>query len=139
MLKQSLRSTPIALGLVLTMLLAAWPSTDVSGRAPQERVWEAAEPAAGSTLFLPLVAKPFGPPDLVITSPGDGMSVGGTSFFAAQPVQPGAVTSVAFKAGTTDLGSDTTPADGFQVYLDASKLPAGPLTLSATASGPTGT
>jgi hypothetical protein len=59
-------------------------------------------------------------------------------FFAAQPLNPAGVSRVTFKAGSTTLGTDSTPADGFKVFLNAKTFPAGPLQLTATASGPCG-
>jgi hypothetical protein len=89
-------------------------------------------------IYLPLVGVAPGPPQFTIISPADGLSISGTSIFAVQPIDPGTVRRVAFRAGSIDLGVDSTAADGFQVYLDASLLPAGPLALRAIATGPTG-
>jgi hypothetical protein len=59
-------------------------------------------------------------------------------YFAAQPIEPASVSSVSFRAGSTNLGTDSTPADGFKVFFNAKNFPAGPLQLVATASGPSG-
>src|SRR5262245_23685065 len=56
-------------------------------------------------------------PDFVITAPGEGWSISGMTFFAVQPVGVDSVTSVNFKAGSTDLGTDNDAADGFRVFL----------------------
>ncbi|MCL4858382.1 MAG: hypothetical protein KJZ93_03200, partial [Caldilineaceae bacterium] len=93
---------------------------------------------ADDPVFLPLIGVPPGPPQFTISSPANGLSISGTSIFAVQPIDPRTVRSVAFRAGNVELGVDDTPADGFKVYIDASQLPAGPLTLSARATGPTG-
>jgi hypothetical protein len=77
-------------------------------------------------------------PEFAIISPQEGWTVSGMLFFAAQPLDAAGVYSVTFQAGSTILGTDATPADGFKVYLDADAFPAGPLQLTATASGPCG-
>lgn len=74
----------------------------------------------------------------VINSPQAGSRIAGTVFFSAQPFDPSEVSSVSFTAGTTDLGTDTTPADGFKVFLSAKDFSAGALTLSATVQGRNG-
>jgi len=115
---------------VLSLLLA-------SG-APRYAPLSAQEAQPGTQTFLPFVSGPPGPPEFTIISPGDALSISGTSLFAVQPAAADSITSVAFSAGAAALGVDDTGDDGFQVFLDASQLPAGPLTLSATATGPTG-
>src|SRR3954447_10065336 len=57
----------------------------------------------GDILHLPLVSAPPGPPDFIIISPADGLTVSGTSFFAVQPLEAASVTSVSFQAGATNL------------------------------------
>ena len=49
-----------------------------------------------------------GGPSFVINSPKDGSSIAGTIYFSAQPFDSTEVASVNFKAGNTDLGTDTT-------------------------------
>ncbi len=93
---------------------------------------------APNTIFLPIIVTPPGPPDFEITSPSDGWTVSGMLYLAAQPRDPKTVTRVAFSAATTSLGVDNTPGDGYQVFFDASAFPAGNLTLTAVASGPSG-
>lgn len=106
---------------------------------PQAGVVAQGQVAAGKeTIHLPLLGAPHGPPDFTILSPTPGSSVSGTSLFAIQPAEAGQITSVDFQAGGTDLGADSSAADGLQAFLDVSALPAGPLQLSATASGPSG-
>jgi hypothetical protein len=115
---------------VTALLLASLilPATSVNAQDAQ----------GDDPIFLPLIGGDPGPPQFAIISPAAGLSISGTSIFAVQPVNPATVRRVAFRAGDVDLGVDDTPANGFQVYLDASQLPAGPLTLTATATGPTG-
>ena len=105
---------------------------------PRTPAAHAQDAQADDAVFLPLIGVPPGPPQFTIISPATGLSISGTSIFAVQPVDSRTVRSVAFRAGNVELGVDDTPADGFQIYLDASQLPAGPLTLSARATGPTG-
>ena len=75
-------------------------------------------------------------PDITIINPGEGWTVSGMMWFAVQSIDP--ISSVSFMAGSTDLGTDTTPNDGFKVFLDASSFPTGTLQLSATASNACG-
>lgn len=91
--------------------------------------------AADSTIFLPIVRAPPGPPDFEIISPGEGWTVSGMMYFVAQARDPQSVNSVAFSVGGTLLGIDDIPEDGFRVFFDASAFPAGALTLTAVASG----
>lgn len=93
---------------------------------------------AAVTLFAPAVRTPLGPPDFEIIAPAGGWTVSGTLFFAVQARVPRSVSSVTFLAGSTTLGTDNTPDDGYRVFLDAGAFPAGPLTLTAQASGPAG-
>jgi len=101
-----------------------------------------AQDAAADPIFLPIIRKGDvvggNPPDFVINSPPDGSSVGGTTFFAIQPTSTAVINSVSFRAGSTDLGTDTTASDGFRVFLNARNLTAGITELTATASGPGG-
>ncbi|GAB4444976.1 MAG: hypothetical protein OHK0015_46860 [Chloroflexi bacterium OHK40] len=90
------------------------------------------------SLFMPMLSTPHGPPAFAIASPGDGWTLAGTSLFGIAPTDLATISSVTFIAGATVLGTDSTPADGFRAFLDARALPAGPLTLSATARGPGG-
>jgi hypothetical protein len=79
-----------------------------------------------------------GGPQFVINSPRDGVSTAGTLFFSAQPFNPSEIASVNFKVGDTDLGTDTTPEDGFRVFFIARDHSAGPLNLTATVTGKNG-
>ncbi|HMN28380.1 MAG TPA: hypothetical protein PKE45_09525 [Caldilineaceae bacterium] len=107
--------------------------------APNAYAQDDSESTGGQTpTYLPLVGGLPAPPEIVIVSPANGLSISGTSLFAVQPLDAEAVTSVAFRAGSKQLGIDTTPADGFQIFLDVSQLAAGPLQLTATATGHTG-
>ena len=81
---------------------------------------------------------PTSAPVFAIMTPVEGSHIGGTTFFAIQPLTAQTITSVNFKAGNTDLGTDSTAADGFRVFVDVKTLPAGSLQFSATANGPGG-
>ncbi|MEM8859878.1 MAG: hypothetical protein AAGD96_16240 [Chloroflexota bacterium] len=77
-------------------------------------------------------------PDFLITSPVEDWTISGVANFSIQPDIASGVNSVSFSAGGTDLGTDSTASDGFQVYLDTSQFSDGPLTLTATAESPCG-
>ena len=79
-----------------------------------------------------------GGPSFVISSPKDGSNITGTIYFSAQPFDATEVASVNFKAGNTDLGTDTTASDGFKVLLDSKDFPEGTLTLTAVLEGKNG-
>ncbi len=79
-----------------------------------------------------------GGPSFVINSPKDGSSIAGTIYFSAQPFDATEVASVNFKAGNTDLGTDTTASDGFKVFLDSKDFPEGTLNLTAALKGKNG-
>ena len=83
-------------------------------------------------------AAPAEGPSFVIDTPADGSIIGGTIWFSVSPSRPADVAAVAFEAGGQDLGTDTTSADGFRVYLDGKTFAADGLTLTATATGKTG-
>ena len=133
--------TLFALAIMVTLLWSTLPRAAVAVRVvAEEPVPEKVAPqAAAAKIYLPAVGRPPGPPQFAISSPLIGSSISGTLFFAVQPDVLGQITTVAFKAGTTDLGTDTTPADGFRIFLNARTLPAGQQQLSATATGPGGT
>src|SRR5688572_18564915 len=57
-----------------------------------------------SSIFLPLLSAPPGPPEFVITSPVADSQIAGTVFFSIQPHTPGAITHVEFQASSIDLG-----------------------------------
>jgi len=81
---------------------------------------------------------PGGGPAFLINSPADSSSVAGVTWFSVQPENADEVARVEFKAGDADLGADTTPADGFKVFLAARDHAAGPLRLEATVTGKDG-
>jgi PKD domain len=83
----------------------------------------------------PSPPNPTGGPSFTINSPLENSSIGGTSFFSVQAETPSLVTSVSFKAGSNDLGTDNTVLDGFKVFLNAKDYPAGALTLEAKVTG----
>ena len=89
-------------------------------------------------LYLPLVVKPPAPPSFEIISPLDGAQISGSLYFAVQVTALKSVESVAFQAGGVELGSDSSAADGFRVFLDAGDFAAGLLQLTAIADGPSG-
>jgi hypothetical protein len=121
---------PLAASVKAQQLLNHWrPPIDSSTRI---------EGTGSHAVFLPVITTPPGPPDFEIISPADGWTVSGMMYFAAQPRDMETVSSVTFTAGSTPLGTDDTPADGFRVFFDASAFPAGMLTLTATGSGPSG-
>jgi hypothetical protein len=91
-----------------------------------------------SDTFLPLILQPPGPPAFEISNPGNGWTISGSLWFAIQVTKADTVNSVTFHAGATVLGTDNTPGDGFKIFLDASALPAGNQSLTATATGPSG-
>ncbi len=104
-----------------------------------------AQPPEDDTVYLPIIRgtgepteQAGDPPDFVINSPIASSTVGGTTFFSIQPTNGETISKVTFRAGSTDLGSDTTGGDGFRVFLDASTLTAGATQLTATATGPNG-
>jgi hypothetical protein len=81
---------------------------------------------------------PGGGPPFAINSPADGSSIAGVTWFSVQPEDIGDVARVDFNAGDKDLGADTTPADGFKVFLTARDHAAGTLRLEATVTGKDG-
>ncbi len=165
MLKRNVRFGFIASILVVAILLQPlWPALSLIALASDKPEAASLSPVPAqatsgcSRIYLPVILKQSGSaastansnstsvsvetlipaPDFAIISPGEGWTISGMLFFAAQPLASTGVSSVTFKAGSTDLGTDTTPADGFKVFLNASTFPAGPLQLTATASGPCG-
>ncbi|MBP1468123.1 hypothetical protein EYB53_020590 [Candidatus Chloroploca sp. M-50] len=134
-----LRSAPTVLALIAILLLNSWPVAPLRAQVPQPQPQAAASPAQNSQrAYLPLVIRPTGPPNFTLSSPLAGSTVGGTTLVVAQVLDAGSVSSVSFRAGNLDLGTDSTPADGFRAFLDASRLPAGSVTITATARGPAG-
>lgn len=151
MLKRSVKYAVIALILVVAMLLQPWwPNLRLTALAQGTPVC--------SQIFLPLIlrsslistsiANPMAtfapasrvipPPTFGIISPREGWTISGMMFFAAQPIVAASVSSVTFSAGSTTLGTDATPEDGFKAFFNAGEFPAGPLQLTAFASGPCG-
>src|SRR5262245_23156169 len=91
--------------LIVILLVSALPP------APLRAAPLPTAPTATTQLYLPLIAKAFGPPEFQISSPTAGATVAGPSLVVAQAIYSGSVTSVAFKAGDLALGTDSTPAD----------------------------
>ncbi len=100
--------------------------------------WTLVSCIGGDNKNPPNPKPPTGGPSFVINSPKDGSSISGTIFFAAQPSNSSEVKSVNFKAGSTDLGTDTTANDGFKVFLNAKDFPQGTLELTALLTGKNG-
>lgn len=142
---------PMMYTLVITQMTAVqrargWPDARVPTLHAQEPEQN------DSTIYLPVVAKdsaqatptpsatpPVGnTPSFQITSPLEQQTVSGYIFFAVQPLESAAVTSVSFKAGDRDLGRDTNGSDGFKIFVNTRDLPAGITEFSATATGPNG-
>jgi hypothetical protein len=164
--KGNMRYAVIAVILAVALLMQPlWPAASrtasAAGIPRADRVTPVPVQAAGdcAKIYLPLILKGarlsaasadvgatsppaaatlIPGPEFAIISPRQGWMVSGMLFFAAQPLNSAGVSSVAFQAGSTDLGTDSTPPDGFKVFLDADAFPAGPLQLTATASGPCG-
>lgn len=63
-----------------------------------------------------------GGPQFVINSPLDDATIGGTMFFSVQPFEPSEVRNVVFRVGGTELGTDSTPVDGFNSCLALMQL-----------------
>lgn len=133
-MRRQTRSAVTTILLSLALCLASLPP---AGRTVQAQSGVTAETQAPN-LFLPQLGTLPEPPQFEIINPHDGLTVSGMMLFAVQPAHPNAVFRVTFRAGEIELGVDSTPADGFHVFLDADVLPAGPVQLSATASGPGG-
>ncbi len=128
----------ISITLVATLMLGAFPPAAFAAQAPRRRTRVSTD-EGGETIYLPWVTDSSpAPPSFVIDSPAPDGIIAGTVVFAAQVTGPGAVTRVDFRAGNSDLGLGIATAGGFQVYIDADQLPAGPITLTATAVGPGG-
>ena len=99
-----------------------------------------AEGPGNSTIYLPIAitageAPPPAAPAFEIISPANGGTISGMMYFAVQPTDAVTVSSVSFKAGSTDLGTDSDGSNGFRVFLNASDLPAGTLQLEAIGTG----
>jgi hypothetical protein len=143
-MRNRFRYAVISITLVIAIVLQLrWPAPALMSQplgrqeTSQNPSWPEAR-FARSTVYLPLVVRPPGPPTFEILSPREGWTISGMLYFAAQPTNPATVSSVSFSAGGTALGSDGTPEDGYKIFLDAGAFPAGPLQLAAVAIGPTG-
>lgn len=128
---RSVVSTLIAIISIILQPLATLTPLTSNQRlfAPVAR----AEDSVTNSLFLPLIFTKPGPPAFVISTPANGATIAGTLRVAIQSTDGQPINSITFKAGSTVLATDTTPADGFHTFLTARTLPAGALTLSATA------
>lgn len=132
-LKHAVMANALVLAFVIQLLWPAGRQTLVASEQIHAR-----EPAQAHRYFLPIALRPFGPPEFTISQPRAAWTISGMLFFAIEPLVSGSVQSVTFSAGQATLGTDATAADGFHVFTDASTLPAGPLQLSAVATGPGG-
>jgi hypothetical protein len=155
------RSAPLALLLLVTILLSGWPPVELRARPLRvSQVQQTITPeectrlATQRQLYLPLIvgnsngvataaATPAVTPatadsDFTIISPANGITVAGTTLFTIQPAGSASIVCAGFRAGNMDLGTDLTPDDGLQVFLDTGTLPAGSNTLTASAVGVSG-
>ncbi|MBP1466049.1 Ig-like domain-containing protein [Candidatus Chloroploca sp. M-50] len=140
-MNQIARSTMTTFVLILAVLLSALPPAPIAVYAQASSPGQpVAQPAQSGSrrVYLPVMVRPPGPPSFLLSNPVDGATIGGNVVVAVQVLSPGSVSQVSFQAGGVDLGTDTTPADGFTAFLDVSQLPAGPVTITATAQGPQG-
>jgi hypothetical protein len=136
----------VILNVILALAFLLQPQAQLSQaqqthnrqRLPAIYDFETSNTAGNHTISLPFIAAPPGPPDFEITTPGDGWTVSGMMHVVAQARDPETITSMTFRAGTTVLGTDDTPADGLRVFFDASAFPAGDVVLTAVADGPSG-
>ena len=135
----------VVMVIILTLAILAQPvaliarqGVTVGENSIKERSFGQQSLAGTSDIFLPIMMTPPGPPAFVINSPNEGGTISGMIFFAAQVTDARTVSSVTFQAGTTVLGTDNTPEDGYRVFLDASSFPVGQLQLTATATGQSG-
>jgi len=148
---QSLRMKYVFISLILVMAMFLTPVVPAIRLHQVTMLWETitnvtpaqAEGPGNSTIYLPLViqageAEPPAPPAFEIISPANGGTISGMMYFAVQPTDAATVSSVTFKAGSTNLGTDSDASDGFKVFLNASDLPAGTLELSAIGTGESG-
>jgi len=139
-LKYSIMSFMVIVGLILYPLtplmrihISNIQSLDLMSTTSAE-----AHEVGTHTLYLPVLTVPPGPPAFEIINPINGGTISGAMYFAVQATNLATVSSVTFMAGSTNLGTDSTAEDGFQVFLNASNFPEGTLQLSATATGPAG-
>ncbi len=146
---------PLLLTLVGAMLFAPFPSTQNVIHAVQSDPDFSRAPAAVGDCFsayLPNLSNGFSGaksaenglrnpraglalagPNITITNPQPGWTISAVSNFTVQPSSVSDVQSVTFTAGGVDLGTDSTPGDGFSAFVDTSQFADGPLTLMATA------
>ncbi|NCC35405.1 MAG: hypothetical protein EOM24_25840, partial [Chloroflexia bacterium] len=140
-MNQIARSTMTTLVLIVAVLLSALPPAPIpiyaQTASPGELVVQPAQ-SGSSRVYLPVMVRPPGPPSFRLTNPVDGATIGGNVVVAVQVLSSGSVSQVNFQAGGIDLGTDTTPADGFTAFFNVSQFPAGPVTITATAQGPQG-
>ncbi len=104
--------------------------------------WALFDAAATYTLngCVPVVSND--PPTVTITGPADGATVSGTTSVSADAADTDGVSKVEFFADGASLGVDTDAGDGWSIDWDTTTSPAGPVSLSATATdtlGATGT
>ncbi len=104
--------------------------------------WALFDAAATYTLngCVPVVSND--PPTVTITGPADGATVSGATTVTADATDTDGVSKVEFFADGASLGVDTDAGDGWSIDWDTTTSPAGPVSLSATATdtlGATGT
>ncbi len=135
-----LQTAPATLALIVVVLVSTLPAASLQAQPvpPASETLMLAQVGTNQT-YLPLVQTPPGPPQFTISNPAPGSTIGGTVIVAVQPLLASSLSSVSFQAGSLDLGTDETSANGFQAFLDVRNLPAGPVTITATGRGPQGT
>jgi hypothetical protein len=133
-------TAPLVLALIMMLLLSSLPPARLYSQpdSAPAAVPRPAQTTPPNRLYLPLMVSALGPPSLVIRNPLPNTVIGGTTQISAEALVPGSVTQVNFRIGERDLGTDSTPNDGFSAFVDASDLPAGTATISLIARGPAG-
>ena len=119
----------VSITLLVTLLISAWPPAALAAQTSRASDQVAANDTGGQ-IYLPFVTGSPSAPSFTIVNPLAGSTVAGTIIFAIRVDRPDTVTSRNFKAGSKDLGAGVATANGFQVYVDARQLPAGPATFT---------
>jgi hypothetical protein len=104
-----------------------------NGADPNEndgRIFELGIPGA--------TAPPDAPPSVSVTQPASGANIAGTVTVAATASDDVGVTSVRFRVGTTDIGTDTNGSDGWSVSWDTNSVANGSHSLTAVATDTAG-
>jgi hypothetical protein len=83
-------------------------------------------------------APPDAPPSVSLTQPASGANLSGTVTVAAMASDDVGVTSVRFRVGATDIGTDTNGSDGWSVSWDTKSVANGSHSLTAVATDTAG-